>query len=119
MLMTPSRIVMLIRPLHPENALSGMLSPPVMTTVVKEAGTVPNIYLNSVFSVPLALSPTKGSVMLVRPLQPPNALSPMVVTLLGIVILVRLVQPENALLPIVVTLAGIVMLVRLVQPENA
>ena len=33
--------------------------------------------------------------------------------------LVRLVQPENALLPIDVTPLGIVMLVRLVQSEKA
>jgi hypothetical protein len=35
------------------------------------------------------------------------------------VMLVRLVQPLNALLPIVVMLSGMVMLVRLVQPRNA
>ena len=43
----------------------------------------------------------------------------MVVTLSGIVMLVRLLQPENALYPMVVTLSGIVILVSLVQPANA
>ena len=43
----------------------------------------------------------------------------MEVTLLGIIILVRLLQPENALPPMEVTLLGIVTLVRLLQSENA
>ena len=47
--------------------------------------------------------------------QPPNAHSPIVVTLSGMVMLVRPSQPENALLPIFETLSGMVMLVRLVQ----
>lgn len=42
----------------------------------------------------------------------------MLVTLLGIVILVRAVQPENAVLPMLVTLLGIVMLVKDVQFLN-
>ena len=33
--------------------------------------------------------------------------------------LVKLVQPRNALLPILVTLLGIVILVKPVQPQNA
>ena len=40
------------------------------------------------------------------------------VTLSGIVILVRLLQPLNALFPMDVTLSGIVILVRLLQPSN-
>ena len=77
-------------------------------------------------------------VMLVRLVQPVNAPSPILVTLLGMMILVtgipanqpdpiagnpstkvmlvRLVQPVNAPSPILVTLLGIVMLVREVQP---
>ena len=43
----------------------------------------------------------------------------MLVTLSGIVMLVRPLQPENALVRMLVTLSGIVMLVRLLQPENA
>ena len=43
----------------------------------------------------------------------------MLVTLLGIVMLVRLMQPLNALSPMLVTLFGIVTLVRLLQPSNA
>ena len=39
----------------------------------------------------------------------------MLVTPSGIVMLVRLLQPENALFPILVTLSGIVMLVSLLQ----
>ena len=38
--------------------------------------------------------------------------------LFGIVMLVRLVQPENALSPIEVTPSGIVILIRLVQARN-
>ena len=45
--------------------------------------------------------------MLVRPLQPENALPPMLVTPSGIITLVRPLQPENALPPMLVTLSGI------------
>jgi hypothetical protein len=44
----------------------------------------------------------------VRPEQPENAPSPMVVTPFGIVMLVKLEQPPNALVPMVVTLLGMV-----------
>ena len=57
--------------------------------------------------------------MLVRPVQPPNAKPPMLVTDEGMVMLVRLVQPENTPSPILVTDAGMSMLVRPVQPRNA
>ena len=53
--------------------------------------------------------------MLVRPVQLLKALSPMLVTLLGIVMLVRPVQYSKAPFPMLVTLLGIVMLVRPVQ----
>ena len=46
------------------------------------------------------------------PLQPQNAPSPILVTLLGIVTLVRPLQPENAQSPILVTPFEIVTLVR-------
>ena len=44
-----------------------------------------------------------GMVMLVRPVQPTKAPSPMLVTLLGMVMLVRPVQPPKAPLPMLVT----------------
>ena len=44
--------------------------------------------------------------MRVRPVQPLNAQSPMLVTLLGMVTLVRPLQPKNAYPPMVVTLCG-------------
>ena len=59
-----------------------------------------------------------GMVMLVKPVQPEKAQSPMLVTLLPIVTLVNLVQPEKALSPMLVTLTGIVTLVNPVQPEK-
>ena len=49
------------------------------------------------------------------PLQPRNALLPMLVTLLPIVTDVRPLQPENAELPMLVTLLPIVTDVRLLH----
>lgn len=46
--------------------------------------------------------------MEVRPQQPVKAISPMVVTLLGIVMEDRQSQPQNASLPISLTLLGII-----------
>jgi hypothetical protein len=43
-------------------------------------------------------------VTLVNPVQPVNALSPMLVTLFPMVALVKPVQPVNASIPILVTL---------------
>ena len=43
----------------------------------------------------------------------------MLVTLFGIVMLVKPVQPENALYPMLVTLFGIVTRVKAIQLENA
>ena len=60
-----------------------------------------------------------GIVTLVRPLQPSNALSPILVTPDRIVTLVKPLQPSNALPPMLVTLDGIVTLVRPLQPLNA
>ena len=57
--------------------------------------------------------------MLVRLLQPENALLLIEVTPLPIVTLVRLLQYANALSPIEVTPSGIVTLVSFLQPENA
>ena len=77
MIVTPSRIVILVRLVQPLNAYS-----PMEVTL-------------------------SGIVTLVRPVQSLNAYSPIEVTLLGIVILVRPVQPLNAKFPMVVTLLGI------------
>jgi hypothetical protein len=57
--------------------------------------------------------------MLVRLVQPLNALQPILVTPMPITALFRLVQPKNALSPMLVTLSGITILVRLVQSLNA
>ena len=54
--------------------------------------------------------------MLVRPEQPSNALSPMLVTDEGMVMLVKPVQSLNAKSPMLVTDEGMVMLVKPVQP---
>ncbi len=53
-------------------------------------------------------------VMLVKPVQPLNADSPIEVTPFGIVIFVKAVQPINAALPILVTLpsAGIALVLQ-------
>ena len=51
--------------------------------------------------------------------QPENAFSPIVVTLLGIVTLINPLHPANAKLPMVITLSGIVTLVRIVYLKNA
>ena len=61
------------------------------------------------------MSPINGNAIFSKPVQPPNAELPILVTLSGIVILVRLLHPENALSPIPVTPSGIVMLVSLAQ----
>ena len=100
-------MVMLVRPVQPENAKL-----PILVTLL-------------------------GMLTEVRLVQPPNAPCPILVTLLGMMILVtgipanqpdpiagnpstkvmlaRPVQPVNAPLPILITLLGIFMLVRLVQ----
>ena len=51
--------------------------------------------------------------------HPEKALSPIVVTLLGIVIDVKLKHPENAIFPILITLFGIIIDVRFEQFLNA
>ena len=43
----------------------------------------------------------------------------MLVMLSGIIILIKLLQPSNAILPIFITLLEIVMFIRLLQPPNA
>ena len=53
------------------------------------------------------------------PRQPPNAPSPMFVTLSGIVTFVSPLQPSNAQYPMLVTLSGITTFVSPLQPSNA
>ena len=60
-----------------------------------------------------------GIVIDVKPLQPENALSPMLVTPFPIVTDVKPLQPENALPSMRVTLFGIVIDVKPLQPKNA
>ena len=101
-----------------------MLTPPVITTDLREVGTpedqeAPKIYPKCVFDVPSFVAPTKGTVMRSRFVQPSNAEEPILVTLLGITIFVRLLQPQKAPTPMLVTLSGSVMLVRLVQRPSA
>ena len=55
----------------------------------------------------------------VRPVQPENASSPILVTLFGMVIELRPAHPEKAELPILVTLLPMVTEVRPVQLPNA
>ena len=59
-----------------------------------------------------------GIVTDVRPLQPPNVPTPMLVTPLPIVTLVKLVQLENTEPKMLSTLFGIVTYVRPLQPRN-
>ena len=60
-----------------------------------------------------------GMIMLVRLLQKANVCSPMLVTLLPMLTLVRLVQLENELSPVLVTLLPMVALVSPRQLKNA
>ena len=98
---TLSDTIMLFIFVQPENEVVGILVPPFITTVCNDAGTavtaVPNILIKFLL--------VAGNVMLVKPLQPENALPSILVTVAGIVKLVRPLQPENALLPTFVTLA--------------
>ena len=57
--------------------------------------------------------------MLVKPLQPSNAVSSILVTPAGIIILVKPLHSQNALPFILVTLSGIVTLVKPLHPQNA
>ena len=60
-----------------------------------------------------------STLILSRPLQFSNNLTPIFVTLSGIVILVKPLHPANAIPPISVTLSGIVIPVRPLRPINA
>ena len=145
MLATLSGIVMLFKPLQPENASSPMLVTLSPTVILAK----PLHLKNALYPILVTLF---GMIMLVKPLQSENVSAPMLVTLpsLGImlflqpairvllavsirqlpslwytelpgstVILVNPLQLENAPFPMCVTLSGIVMLVKPLQPENA
>jgi hypothetical protein len=101
---------MLVKPLQPEKPPilypppdpAGIRVPDVITTVFNEGGNkfwfcsdAPNIYPKWP-SLLVEFSPTKGMVMLVKPLHPENADSPIVFTLGGMVTLAKPLQFENA-----------------------
>ena len=91
-LVTLLGMLMLVKPVQPENELLGMLVPPLITTVFRDDGTLelpPNMEVNVWLVV--------GNVILINSLQFLNASAPMLVTLSGMVMLVKLVFPLNAL----------------------
>ena len=107
MLVTLEGISMDVKPLQTENAPSPMLVTLEGITVflqptIKAFDAVSIIALQlsrlSYFVLP------EATIIDVRPLQYPNAHSPMLVTLEGISMDVRPIQPENALSPMLVTL---------------
>jgi drug/metabolite transporter (DMT)-like permease len=105
-------MVILVRRLHSENALSPIdVTPSGMVILVRLLHPE-----NALFPIEVTLS---GMIMLVRFWHPENALSPIEVTLSGMIMLVRFWHPENALSPIEVTLEGMVMFLRLKHPSNA
>lgn len=118
-------IVTLVKLLQPSNALLPMLVAPVIITILSELGTwlelylyelAPNIYPKCVLLVPSLLAPTNGIAIVVKLLQPENALRPILVTLFGIVMLVRLQQLKNTLFPILVTPFLIITLDKFAHP---
>lgn len=148
MFVTPSGIVMLVKPEQPENALSPILvtllgivmfvkpeqsenAPfpmfvsPVITTVFKESGTEcwekfpPKRYHNCVSVVSLAFAPINGIEILFKPEHPENTPYPILVALFGIVIVFKEVQPLKTYRPRLFTLFGIVISVIFEQPEKA
>jgi hypothetical protein len=80
-----------------------LLTPLPIATFVR-----PRHELNALFPMLVTLS---GIVMLPRPVQLSNALSPMLVTRLPIVTFLRPTHQKKASPPMLVTLSGIVMLV--------
>ena len=74
-------IVMLVSPVQFWNAESPIVFPPVIITVLSDAGVLllcchinaPNSHPKWVFVVPFKVLPTNGIVMLVSPVQPWNA----------------------------------------------
>ena len=103
-LVTVSGIVMLVRLLQPLKAEEGIDVSFVITTFFREEGTLaelfqellaPNRYPKYLL-LPSIASPTNGTVILVRLLQPLKTYSPILVTVPGIVILVKLLHPLKA-----------------------
>ena len=86
-----------------------MIFPPVIITVLNEAGikkfcpeifVAPKIIPKWVFIVPFNLSPTNGIIKVSNEVQPENALSPILVTLSGInmlVMLEKLMNPQSSI----------------------
>ena len=118
MLVTLFGITMLVKLVQPWNAEFFMLVtlPSVGITLFLQpnsnvllAVSIKQLPALWYFVFPLA------TVMLVNPVQPKNAESPIVVTLDGSSMLVKPAQSWNANSPILVTLDGIVMLVKPVQ----
>ena len=107
---------MLVKLVHPSNARAPILVALVIITFFNDVGTSPKIYLKRVSLLP---SPINGKVILVKPVQPLNTDSPIIVTLFGISMLVKHVQPENAEEPILITLFGSSIFAILVHPSNA
>ena len=104
-------MVTLVKPLQPMNALS-----PIEVT---ELGII--VFLHPLINVFVAVSIMalqfsresytelpQSTIKLHKPLQPPNALSPIEVTELGMVTLVKPLQYWNAYLPIEVTDLGMI-----------
>ena len=124
MLVTLAGMVMLVKPLRPENALWPMLITPLgMVTLpfrlAAEGTHTMAVAENNTLSLTEKFVLAESTVMLVKPVQPENALVPMLVTLAGMVMLVKPLQLENALSPMLVTLFGMVILVRFVQFLNS
>src|SRR5437016_3308673 len=103
MLMTPLRIVTLVRAPQPENVLSLILFRPTGSNTLTRLVQLENAPLPTVVTL-------LGIVTLVRAV-PSNAWEPRLVTLLPIEAVVRLLQTAKAPFPTLVTLLGIVTLV--------
>ena len=113
MLVTPSGIVTLFRPLQPENAEGPMPRIPVRFKSPESEPVFPTAQPSTSFMPGIVVISKSES------LQPENAEDPMFVTLSGIVTLASPLQRENADSPMLVTPSGIVTLVSPLQPENA
>ena len=122
MLVTLLGIVTLVIPMQPEKAEFPMLVTPSGIVVLLHPAISVLVFL-SIIALQLLRESyilfSSLTTMLVRPLQPSNALCPMLITLLGISMFVRLLQPSNALCPMLITLLGIVTFVSPMQLENA
>ena len=108
MLVTPSGMLILVKPVQSRNAESPMFVTPSGIVTFPEQ-VVPSI------KIPFTITSGFSFCLLVNQGVPENARFPMLVTLLGISMLVKLLHQENAFSPMHVTLPGIVMSVKLLQ----